>query len=145
MFAIAHLLAHGFFKAGLFLGAGSVMHGMDDEVNMRRYGGLRKFLPITFATFGLGYLAIIGIPPFSGFFTKDGIIDAAWAKGGTDGWILCRGHDRRRRHHRVLHDPGHADDLVRPEALGGGGRARRRRRAPRLHRAAHPAPARVLG
>jgi NADH-quinone oxidoreductase subunit L len=65
------------------------MHGMDDEVNMRRYGGLRKFLPITFATFGLGYLAIIGIPPFSGFFTKDGIIDAAWSKGGTDGWILC--------------------------------------------------------
>jgi NADH-quinone oxidoreductase subunit L len=89
VFAIAHLLAHGFFKAGLFLGAGSVMHGMDDEVNMRRYGGLRKFLPITFATFGFGYLAIIGIPPFSGFFTKDGIIDAAWAKGGTDGWILA--------------------------------------------------------
>jgi NADH-quinone oxidoreductase subunit L len=89
VFAIAHLLAHGFFKAGLFLGAGSVMHGMDDEVNMRRYGGLRKFLPITFVTFGLGYLAIIGIPPFSGFFTKDGIIDAAWEKGGTSGWILA--------------------------------------------------------
>jgi NADH-quinone oxidoreductase subunit L len=89
VFAIAHLLAHGFFKAGLFLGAGSVMHGMDDEVNMRRFGGLRKFLPITYVTFGLGYLAIIGIPPFSGFFTKDGIIDAAWEKGGTSGWILA--------------------------------------------------------
>ena len=89
VFAIAHLLAHGFFKAGLFLGAGSVLHGMDDEVNMRRYGALRKFLPITFVTFGLGYLAIIGIPPFSGFFTKDGIIDAAWEKGGTSGWILA--------------------------------------------------------
>jgi NADH-quinone oxidoreductase subunit L len=89
VFAIAHLLAHGFFKAGLFLGAGGVLHGVDDEVNMRRMGGLRKLLPITFATFGLGYLAIIGIPPFSGFFTKDGIIDAAWLKGGTDGWILC--------------------------------------------------------
>ncbi len=89
VFAIAHLLAHGFFKAGLFLGAGSVMHGMDDEVDMRRYGALRKFLPVTFATFGLGYLAIIGIPPFSGFFTKDGIIDAAWEKGGTSGWILA--------------------------------------------------------
>jgi len=89
VFAIAHLLTHGFFKAGLFLGAGSVMHGMDDEVNMRRYGGLRKFLPITYVTFGLGYLAIIGIPPFSGFFTKDGIIDAAWEKGGTSGWILA--------------------------------------------------------
>ena len=89
VFAIAHLLAHGFFKAGLFPGAGSVMHGVDDEVNMRRYGGLRKFLPITYVTFGLGYLAIIGIPPFSGFFTKDGIIDAAWEKGGTSGWILA--------------------------------------------------------
>jgi NADH-quinone oxidoreductase subunit L len=89
VFAIAHLLAHGFFKAGLFLGAGSVLHGMDDEVNMRRYGALRKVLPITFVTFGLGYLAIIGIPPFSGFFTKDGIIDAAWEKGGTSGWILA--------------------------------------------------------
>jgi NADH-quinone oxidoreductase subunit L len=89
VFAIAHLLAHGFFKAGLFLGAGSVMHGMDDEVNMRRYGGLAKFMPVTFATFGLGYLAIIGIPPFSGFFTKDGIIEAAWDKGGTSGSILA--------------------------------------------------------
>jgi NADH-quinone oxidoreductase subunit L len=89
VFAIAHLLAHGFFKAGLFLGAGSVLHATDDEVNMRRLGGLRKLLPITFATFGLGYLAIIGVPPFSGFFTKDGIIDAAWAKGGTSGWILA--------------------------------------------------------
>jgi NADH-quinone oxidoreductase subunit L len=89
VFAIAHLLAHGFFKAGLFLGAGSVMHGMDDEVNMRRYGALRKLLPITFVTFGLGYLAIIGIPPFSGFFTKDGIIDATWDKGGTSGYILA--------------------------------------------------------
>src|SRR5215210_8857696 len=53
--AILHLLTHGFFKAGLFLGAGSVMHAMDDEVNMRHYGGLRKLLPITFITFGLGY------------------------------------------------------------------------------------------
>jgi NADH-quinone oxidoreductase subunit L len=89
VFAIAHLLAHGFFKAGLFLGAGSVLHGMDDEVNMRRFGALRKFLPITFVTFGLGYLAIIGVPPFSGFFTKDSIVDAAWDKGGTSGYILA--------------------------------------------------------
>ncbi|HTU04354.1 MAG TPA: proton-conducting transporter membrane subunit, partial [Trebonia sp.] len=87
-FAIAHLLAHGFFKAGLFLGAGSVMHGMDNEVDMRRYGGLRRLLPITFVTFSLAYLAIIGIPPFSGFFTKDPIIDAAWETGGTSGWLL---------------------------------------------------------
>ncbi|MDY6870596.1 MAG: NADH-quinone oxidoreductase subunit L [Actinomycetota bacterium] len=87
-FAIMHLLTHGFFKAGLFLGAGSVMHAMDDEVNMRRYGGLRKALPITFATFGLGYLAIIGVPPLAGFFSKDGIIEAALGAGGVKGWIL---------------------------------------------------------
>jgi NADH-quinone oxidoreductase subunit L len=61
---------------------------MDDEVNMRRYGGLARIMPVTFATFGLGYLAIIGIPPFSGFYTKDGIIEAAFDKGGTSGAIL---------------------------------------------------------
>ncbi len=88
VFAIAHLLAHGFFKAGLFLGAGSVKHEMNDEVDMRRFGGLAKVMPITFVTFGFGYLAIIGIPPFSGFFTKDAIIDAAFDKGGTSGAIL---------------------------------------------------------
>lgn len=87
-FAIMHLLTHGFFKAGLFLGAGSVMHAMNDEVNMRRYGGLRKALPITFVTFGLGYLAIIGVPPLAGFFSKDGIIEAALNAGGVKGWVL---------------------------------------------------------
>ena len=87
-FAIAQLVAHGFFKADLFLGAGSVMHGMNDEVNMRRYGALRKVMPITYITFLAGYLAIIGIPPFSGFFTKDGIIEATFDKGGTSGAIL---------------------------------------------------------
>lgn len=88
VFAIMHLVTHGFFKAGLFLGAGSVMHGMNDEVDMRKYGGLRKFMPITFITFGLGYLAIIGFPGLSGFFSKDKIIEAAFAKGGAEGWIL---------------------------------------------------------
>ncbi|HUJ05347.1 MAG TPA: NADH-quinone oxidoreductase subunit L [Streptosporangiaceae bacterium] len=86
--AIAHLLAHGFFKAGLFLGAGSVKHGMNDEVDMRRFGGLDTVMKITFVTFAFGYLAIIGIPPFSGFFTKDPIIEAAYNKGGTSGAIL---------------------------------------------------------
>ncbi|WP_232835384.1 NADH-quinone oxidoreductase subunit L [Actinocorallia populi] len=76
--AIGHLITHGFFKAGMFLGAGSVMHATEDDVNMRRYGALRKLLPITFGTFFLGYLAIIGVPPFAGFFTKEGIIEAAW-------------------------------------------------------------------
>ncbi|MCX4828684.1 NADH-quinone oxidoreductase subunit L [Streptomyces sp. NBC_00006] len=88
VFAIMHLVTHGFFKAGLFLGAGSVMHGMNDEVDMRRFGGLRKYMPVTFVTFGLGYLAIIGFPGLSGFFSKDKIIEAAFAKGGTEGWIL---------------------------------------------------------
>ncbi|MFH8468794.1 NADH-quinone oxidoreductase subunit L [Streptomyces sp. NPDC017991] len=88
VFAIMHLVTHGFFKAGLFLGAGSVMHGMNDEVDMRKYGGLRKHMPVTFVTFGLGYLAIIGFPGLSGFFSKDKIIEAAFAKGGTEGWIL---------------------------------------------------------
>ncbi|WP_280381720.1 NADH-quinone oxidoreductase subunit L [Nocardia wallacei] len=83
--AIMHLLTHGFFKAGLFLGAGSVMHGMNDETDMRRYGGLRKVMPITYVTFGLGYLAIIGVPPFSGFFSKDRIIESAFAFGGVGG------------------------------------------------------------
>ncbi len=86
--AIMHLLTHGFFKAGLFLGAGSVMHAMDDETDMRRYGGLRKLLPITFVTFGLGYLAIIGVPPFAGFFSKDAIIETAFDAGGLRGWLL---------------------------------------------------------
>lgn len=88
VFAIMHLVTHGFFKAGLFLGAGSVMHGMNDEVDMRKFGGLRTYMPVTFITFGLGYLAIIGFPGLSGFFSKDKIIEAAFAKGGAEGWIL---------------------------------------------------------
>ena len=87
-FAIMHLLTHGFFKASMFLGAGSVMHGMKDEVNMRKYGGLGKFMPITALTFGLGYLAIIGVPPFAGFYSKDMIIETAFDAGGIKGILL---------------------------------------------------------
>jgi NADH-quinone oxidoreductase subunit L len=87
-FAIMHLLTHGFFKASMFLGAGSVMHGMNDEVNMRKFGNLRKFMPITFVTFGLGYLAIIGVPPFAGFYSKDAIIETAFNAGGVKGVLL---------------------------------------------------------
>lgn len=86
--AIMHLLTHGFFKAGLFLGAGSVMHGMNEETDMRRYGGLRAVMPITFVTFGLGYLAIIGVPPFAGFYSKDKIIEVAFGHGGAGGFLL---------------------------------------------------------
>ncbi len=86
-FAIMHLLTHGFFKAGLFLGSGSIIHAMHEEQDMRRYGGLRKALPITFATFGLGYLAIIGVFPFAGYFSKDAIIEAALGGGGVQGYL----------------------------------------------------------
>ena len=87
-FAIMHLLTHGFFKASMFLGAGSVMHGTNDQVNMRRYGGLTKLMPITAITFGLGYLAIIGVPPFAGFYSKDKIIETAFNAGGFKGVLL---------------------------------------------------------
>ncbi|MBB1153188.1 NADH-quinone oxidoreductase subunit L [Amycolatopsis dendrobii] len=85
---IMHLVAHGFFKAGLFLGAGSVMHGMNDEVDMRKFGGLAKKMPITFVTFGLGYLAIIGFPFLTGYYTKDAIIEAAFGQEGWRGWAF---------------------------------------------------------
>jgi len=86
--AILHLLTHGFFKACMFLSAGSVMHAMDDQVDMRRFGGLRTVMPVTFGCFTAGYLAIIGLPPFAGFFSKDKIIEAAYDKGGTSGYLL---------------------------------------------------------
>jgi NADH-quinone oxidoreductase subunit L len=83
-FAIFHLLTHGFFKANMFLGAGSVMHAMDDDVDMRHYGALRRFLPVTFLTFAMGYLAIIGFPGFAGFWSKDKILEAAY---GQSFWV----------------------------------------------------------
>lgn len=85
--AIIHLLAHGFFKANMFLGAGSVMHGMNDQVDIRRFGSLWKYMKITWLTFMMGWLAIIGIPPLSGFFTKEPIIVAAFARPGWTGWL----------------------------------------------------------
>ena len=79
-FAIFHLITHGFFKANMFLGAGSVMHGMNDDVDMRHYGALAKAMKITFFTFAMGYLAIIGFPFTAGFYSKDHIIEAAFDK-----------------------------------------------------------------
>ncbi|SED59468.1 NADH-quinone oxidoreductase subunit L [Ruania alba] len=87
-FAIFHLVTHGFFKAGMFLGAGSVMHGMGDEVNMRGFGALRRSMQITWITFGAGWLAILGIPPFSGFWSKDKIIEAAFVGEGWQPWVF---------------------------------------------------------
>tara|TARA_B100000614_G_scaffold85065_1_gene76496 strand:- start:962 stop:1969 length:1008 start_codon:yes stop_codon:yes gene_type:complete len=76
--AIFHMITHAFFKALLFLGAGSVIHGMHHEQDMRKYGALRKVMPITAFTFIVGWLAIAGIPPFSGFWSKDEVLLAAW-------------------------------------------------------------------
>lgn len=88
VFAIFHLITHGFFKAGLFLGAGSVMHGMNDQVDARRFGGLAPYMKVTWITFGLGWLAILGVWPFSGFWSKDKIIEAAFTGDGIQPWIL---------------------------------------------------------
>jgi len=85
---IMHLVGHGFFKAALFLSAGSVMHAMNDRIDMRRFGGLARVMPITYGAFVCGYLAIIGFPGATGFFTKDKIIESAWDKGGTSGTLL---------------------------------------------------------
>jgi NADH-quinone oxidoreductase subunit L len=127
VFAIFHLLTHGFFKAGMFLGAGSVMHGMHDQVDMRRFGRLATVMRITWITFGVGWLAILGIPPFSGFWSKDGIIEVAYEGEGWQPWVLgttalvgagvtafymsrlffMTFHGRRRRWTEDLMDPAH--------------------------------------
>ncbi len=82
---IFHLMTHAFFKALLFLGAGSVIHGMADEQDMRKMGGLARHMPITAATMGIATLAIAGIPPLAGFWSKDEILGAAFETGG---WFL---------------------------------------------------------
>ena len=87
-FAIFHLLTHGFFKAQLFLGAGSVMHAMGDQVDMRRFGALARVMRVTWATMAVGWLAILGIPPLSGFWSKDRIIEAAFTGEGVRPWVL---------------------------------------------------------
>jgi NADH-quinone oxidoreductase subunit L len=87
-FAILHLVTHGFFKAGLFLGAGSVMHGMDDQVDMRRFGNLATSMRTTWLTFGAGWLAIIGFPLLSGFWSKDKIIESAFVGDGWRPWVF---------------------------------------------------------
>jgi NADH-quinone oxidoreductase subunit L len=80
--AIFHMVTHAFFKALLFLGSGSVIHGLHGEQDMRRMGGLRALMPVTAATFIVGWLAIAGVPPFAGFWSKDEILLFAWASGG---------------------------------------------------------------
>jgi NADH-quinone oxidoreductase subunit L len=86
--AIFHMVTHAFFKALLFLGSGSVIHGMHDEQDMRKMGGLRKFMPITAMTFVVGWLAIAGIFPFAGFWSKDEILAKAWAHHSYALWAV---------------------------------------------------------
>ncbi|MGD9794195.1 MAG: NADH-quinone oxidoreductase subunit L [Acidimicrobiia bacterium] len=78
--AVFHMVTHAFFKALMFLGSGSVIHGMHDEQDMRKMGALRKLMPITAVTFIIGWLAIAGVPPFAGFWSKDEILLLAWEK-----------------------------------------------------------------
>jgi NADH-quinone oxidoreductase subunit L len=90
--AIFHMVTHAFFKALMFLGAGSVMHGMEDEQDMRWMGGLKKFMPITGMTFIFGWLAIAGVFPLAGFWSKDEILAAAWVTDTVNGhqvlWVI---------------------------------------------------------
>jgi hypothetical protein len=97
--AIFHLLTHACFKALLFLGAGSVMHSMGGVIDMRRFGGLRRIMPITAATFLVGSLALAGVAPFAGFFSKDEILAALHGRG----WPAAHGE-----HHDTSSGGSHA-------------------------------------
>jgi len=97
--AIFHLVTHAFFKALLFMGAGSVMHAMGGVIDMRRFGGLRRIMPVTAATFLAGALALAGVAPFAGFFSKDEILAALHSRG----WA-----DAHADHHEGLPADGHA-------------------------------------
>ena len=122
-----HLMTHAFFKALLFLAAGSVIIAMHHEQDMRKMGGLRKYMPITYWTTLIGALALCGIPPFAGFFSKDTIIEAVQrvAHAGRR-HRLCRGAGGRVRH-RAVHLPHDVHDLPRQGALRSAARARRAR------------------
>ena len=90
-FAMFHLVTHAFFKALLFLAAGMVIHHLSGEQDIRRMGGLRTSMPFTHVTFLIGTLALVGIPPLAGFWSKDAILASALAEGGALGWILYVG------------------------------------------------------
>ena len=139
--AIFLMVAHAFFKGLLFLGAGSVIHGLHDEQDLKRMGNLRAYMPITFITFGIGWLAIAAVPPLSGFWAKGDVLENTWAAHPAL-WVVGRGH---RRAHRVLHEPAHRPGLLRqgPLVAEGGHRRHHRhaRRPPR--RRGHPRAPRV--
>ena len=115
--AIFLMVAHAFFKALLFLGAGSVIHGLHDEQDLKRMGNLRRYMKLTFFTFGIGWLAIAGIPPLSGFFAKGDVLDNAFARYPA----LWAHRPRHRRAHRVLHDEAGGPGLLRRRPLAPGG------------------------
>jgi NADH-quinone oxidoreductase subunit L len=126
-YAMFHLVTHAFFKALLFLAAGLVVHHLAGEQDIRRMGGLRKVMPFTHGVFLIGTLALIGIPPLAGFWSKDGILGAALATGGAVGWIvfvsglvgaLMTGMYAIRLYLRVFH--GEASALVLEHAGGHG-------------------------
>ena len=87
-YAMFHLITHAFFKALLFLAAGVIIHHLAGEQDIRRMGGLKRFMPITWLMFLVGSLALVGIPPLSGFWSKDAILASALSRGGSYGWIL---------------------------------------------------------
>ncbi len=125
--AIFHMVTHAFFKALLFLGAGSVIHGVGGDQDMRHMGGLRKFMPLTFATFIVGWLSIAGVPPFSGFWSKDEIltVGVGQPRGAGQGAVGHRaGH---RPDHRLLHEPPGLPGVLRRTPRGRGARAGRGR------------------
>ena len=107
--AIFHLMTHGFFKGLLFLGSGSVIHAVHEEQDMRRMGGLAEKIPITYVTMLIGSLAIAGIPPLAGFFSKDEILGESFKLGFAVG-LGDRLH--RRRPDRVLHVPADGHDVL---------------------------------
>ena len=113
--AIFHLVTHGFFKGLLFLGSGSVIHGVHEEQDMNRMGALWRKMPITHWTMLIGALAIAGIPPLAGFFSKDEILGEAFKLGFEWVWLIgvvVALHDR------VLHVPADGQDVLRREPRG---------------------------
>ena len=118
--AIFHLMTHGFFKGLLFLGSGSVIHAVHEEQDMRKMGGLRKKIPITYRTMLIGAIAISGIPPLAGFFSKDEILGESFKNGLHLG--LGDRHPRR-GHDRVLHVPAHRAHVLGQEPGRPDGRA----------------------
>ena len=113
---IFHLFTHAFFKALLFLGAGSVIHAMSDEQDMRKMGGIWRKIPITYAVMWIGTLALIGFPGFAGYFSKDAIIEAAWASHNALAPLCLLDGRRRRGADRLLLRPADLHDLPRRAA-----------------------------